>query len=146
MKKNSKVAIPYKVIDMLWNDEEFYSKTLSKSKVFIEKFPRFDQWCDDAGLHMAFALAGFSSEDISVLVYDNIVTVKSSSKDEVPKDNSMQHGIIFRGIARRKFSSSFKINSMYSAKNANCIMKNGLLEITIPKRESLKELKLKIEV
>lgn len=144
--KNSKVAIPYKIIDMLWNDEEFYSKTLSKSKVFIEKFPRFDQWCDNSGLHMAFALAGFSPEDVSVSVFDNVITIKSLNKDEPSKNNSMQHGIIVRGIARRNFSSSFKINSMYSAKDASCTMKNGLLEVIIPKKEELEEFSLKIEV
>jgi HSP20 family molecular chaperone IbpA len=133
--KNSKVVIPHRIIESLWTDEEFYSKVLSSTKVTISKFPRCDQWCDESGLHMAFALAGFSSDDISITVVNNTLTIQSISQPdsiETARSNSLQQGIIHRGIARRKFCSKFEISSLFSAKDGFCKMKDGLLEVIFP--------------
>jgi HSP20 family molecular chaperone IbpA len=137
--KNSKVVIPHRLIESLWTDEEFYSKVLSVTKVTISKFPRCDQWCDSDGLHMAFALAGYSKDDINVAVVNNTLTIQSISQPdsiELSSSNkSLQQGIIHRGIARRKFCSKFEISSLFSAKDGICTMKDGLLEVIFPLKE-----------
>lgn len=136
--KSSKVVIPHRIVEALWTDEEFYSKVLSATKVTIGKFPRCDQWCDNDGLHMAFALAGYSKEDINVAVVNNTLTIQSITQPdsiECSANKSLQQGIIHRGIARRKFCSKFEISSSFSAKDGICTMRDGLLEVIFPLKE-----------
>jgi len=151
----ARISIPGKVYDLLWNDEEFYSfLSQNKKALTSNKFPRYDQWCGEDGLHMAFALAGYSSSDIKISTNNNEITVssfvdKQESDGEIevartPDDlpdlverrpmPSVSYGVIVRGIARRNFKTKFVLNRMFDTSMATATMKNGLLEIVVPKR------------
>jgi len=154
-----RVSIPGRMYDLIWNDEEFF-RDLSQNKKAstTNKFPRYDQWCDEEGLHMAFALAGYSASDIKVSVKDNEITVSSfSEKQEIEHevetdDNSefterkalpaVSYGVIVRGIARRNFKTKFVLHQMFDTNMSKASMKNGLLEIIVPKRNHEKTTKL----
>ena len=160
----SKVSVPGRVIDLLWTDEEYFREVSSSKKVSSSgKFPRCDQWCDEAGLHMAFALAGYSPGDIRVYSYMNQISITGNAPgshtnnrehtgsiegDNYPAKEPkkiVQQGMIVRGIARRNFKVKFYINSEFNANNSVAKMRNGLLEIIIPRGESLKSINIDIE-
>ena len=149
----SRVSIPGVMLDLLWKDDEFYREVSSNKRVSSSgKFPRCDQWCDDAGFHMAFALAGYSMKDIHIEVCrSEVVITGTGSKlhstglkdidksigdsDEYPSltpNLAVQNGIIIRGIARRNFKLKFHINSAYSPVLTRASMKDGLLELLMP--------------
>lgn len=130
MNNRQKVSIPGKIIDMLWSDEQFYSSVEKDKRVSVSRFPRFDQWCDEEGLCMAFALAGFSIDDVSVVVKNSRLFIRSVRERE--KDNTIQQGMIVRGIAKRKFEVSYIINEDYDVSKCKAYMKNGLLKVKIP--------------
>lgn len=153
-----RVSIPGRMYDLIWNDEEFF-RDLSQNKKAstTNRFPRYDQWCDEEGLHMAFALAGYSASDIKVSVKDNEITVSSfaEKQDLEPEsendDNlefterkalpSVSYGVIVRGIARRNFKTKFVLHQMFDTNMAMASMKNGLLEVIVPKRTYEKTIK-----
>lgn len=142
MSSRQKVSIPGKIIDLLWNDEQFYAFVEKDKRVNISRFPRFDQWCEEENLCMAFALAGFSPEDISVVTKEDRLLIKSVKEPD--KDKSLQQGMIVRGIAKRKFDVSYIINKDYNLKECKAFMKNGLLHIKIPKKKDSQETLVKI--
>ena len=169
-----RVSIPGKIHDLIWNDEEFYNViSQNKKAITAGKFPKYDQWCSDDGLHMAFALAGYSSEDVIVSIKGSELTVCSKQAktqsdemseiestlefvkklNEVVQENkengdglfptietkkpsfSVSMGVIVRGIARRSFKTRFVLNEMFDLSMTKASMKNGLLEIVVPKKE-----------
>lgn len=148
----ARVSIPGKIYDLVWNDEEFY-REISQNKKALQtnKFPRYDQWCSDNGLHMAFALAGYSSSDIKISIRDSEMIVSSISErqDSEPESEvdengdilerkalpAVQYGVIVRGIARRSFKTKFVLHKMFDLDMTIATMKNGLLEIVVPRKK-----------
>jgi len=151
----NRVSIPGRLLDLLWSDDEFFRDISSHKKVSSAgKFPRCDQWCDDKGFHMAFALAGYSPNDVEVAIKNNELHINGlgskvdttepsglitkDDEDEYPAKSpkiGVQHGIIVRGIARRNFKTKYFINPAFDLSKADASMENGLLEILIPRKE-----------
>lgn len=161
----TRVSIPGRVYDLIWSDEDFFREVSQNKKASSNnKFPRYDQWCSDEGLHMAFALAGYSLDDVKITATDNSITVSSSSekgdRDITPKRGSLvesevddeaelerkplpsiNYGVIVRGIARRNFQTRFVLNEIFDTTKSKATMKDGLLEIVVPKRAEKKATK-----
>ena len=162
-----RVSVPGRIIDYLWSDDEFYRDVTNHKKVSTSgKFPKCDQWCDETGFHMAFALAGYSPQDVCVSAKDNEIQItglgnKSESSEAelqlIPADEEqdeypvktpkivVQQGIIVRGIARRNFRASYFINPGFDPLKSKAVMKNGLLEIFVPRKEQVELVQIKIE-
>lgn len=89
------------------------------------------------------ALAGYSKNDIEVVVEDNRLKISSDKVDEDPKSeiNKFYH----KGIAKRSFSSQFRIAD--HAEISECTMKDGILRISvvrnIPEEKLPKVIKIK---
>jgi len=141
--KFNRATVPQKVITLLFNDDSFYSNVTSNKKVTIQKFPRNDQWVDDDGLRMSFALAGYSSEDLKVSVTGGTLTIEN--KKRIDSNNAIQKGLIFRGIAKRNFCESIYVHEKFDVAKTEAEMKNGLLNVLIPFSEEreLKEVTIK---
>lgn len=158
----SRVSVPSRLVDLLWTDDEFFREVSGNKKVNGQsKFPRCDQWCDEEGFHMAFALAGYSPRDISIEVCNGNVSIsgvgqkvaeetvlEELTNGEPTSDNEdleyptptpqliVQRGVIVRGIARRSFRVKYLINPAFNPERTTAFMKNGLLEIVMPRAES----------
>ena len=76
--KNSRLSIPGKIIDLLWYDDEFFREVTNIKKASDVKFPKYDHWLESNNFFMEFALAGYSAEDISIVVQDNELVLKST--------------------------------------------------------------------
>lgn len=147
----NRASIPGRVVDLLWSDDEFCRDVTSHKKVSSSgKFPKSDQWCDDEGFRLAFALAGYSPEDVAVSAHGNMLCISGSgtgssrtdgdqaeeSGDNYPPkmpNTIVQQGVIMRGIARRNFRVKYFVNPEFDISNSSAFMKNGLLEIFIPR-------------
>jgi HSP20 family protein len=140
----SRVCMPSKVVELLWNDESFYREVEGNKKVTISKFPKYDQWCDDKYLNMTFALAGYSKDDIDLEITGNKLILRNINNMKNPDDKSLQQGFIIRGIARRDFKLGFELSSEFDLDKAEANMKNGLLNIKVPKGEPSVSKKLTI--
>ena len=153
--KNGRVSVPGKIISLLLSDDQFYREVAGSKKISLQNFPKYDQWTDEHGFRMEFALAGFSIEDIAIEVFGNILTIRSTKDeslseekheppapavvdddDDVLDENKPQvrisKGMIVRGIARRRFKTDFLISSEFNLDNLTASMKDGLLRVTVP--------------
>lgn len=149
----NRASIPGRVVDLLWSDDEFCRDVTSHKKVSSSgKFPKSDQWCDDEGFRLAFALAGYSPEDVAVSAHGNMLCISgsgtgSSRTDGVQSEENgdnypakmpntvVQQGVIMRGIARRNFRVKYFVNPEFDIANSSAFMRNGLLEIFIPRAQ-----------
>lgn len=164
--KKRRFSMPAKIVDLLWNDNEFYDEVLKIKKVSSSSnFPKNDQWADDKGFHLEFALAGYGGDDIRVTVKGDVLTVCSEGMaDEVltpqpPKESDdafesytkdakpkAHRGFIVRGIARRAFLVRYLISDEYDLSGLEAAMENGLLHIFIPNAEVVEEKSIVIKM
>ena len=95
---------------------------------------------DEYEFSIEMALAGFSKEDIEVVVEDGTITVKSVFDDKVENAE-----VLHRGISQKKFTRKFTIADDIEVKGAE--LKNGLLEISleriVPEHKKPKVIKIK---
>ena len=95
---------------------------------------------DEYEFSIEMALAGFSKEDIEVVVEDGTITVKSVFDDKVENAE-----VLHRGISQKKFTRKFTIADDIEVKGAE--LKNGLLEISleriVPEHKKPKIIKIK---
>jgi len=163
-----RVSIPGRIVDLLLSDDEFYREVSSLKKASTSgRFPKCDQWCDDTGFHMAFALAGYSPDDIEIYSEDCMLVVRSNKAGpptlldennnlgDMPEDTDdypaktakaqIQQGMIVRGIARRSFRTKFFVRPEFDLVNTTASMSNGLLEITVPSRVNDYSRRIKID-
>lgn len=133
----NRVTVPCRIIDNLYNDEEFFREVTSLKKISLSRFPKNDQWVSEDGFHMVFALAGYGPEDLSVQVCGSRVTISSNGQlplveeDQKPKQ-VVSHGVVNRGIARRNFKVSYFISEEFESSLVRAKMEKGLLTLTIP--------------
>ena len=122
-------SIPDKILKQLWENDDFFNAACKNSGVSTNRFPKNDQWIEDDGFHLLFALAGYGPSDISIEVTFNSLIISSAgigdTSPECPviseDDDSMseykkkakpaiQKGAISRGIARRSFRNGYIIS------------------------------------
>ncbi len=127
--KRNKMCLDSKVIESLFVDDEFFSHVSSYKKINSGRYPKTDQWCDEECFNLAFALAGFSPEDISVTVKGNTLWV---STEKIVTKTEKESGFIHRGIAKRAFRKGYFLYDSLSLNKAEAKMKDGLLTIRIP--------------
>ena len=82
------------------------------------------------------ALAGYDSDDIQVHKTDETLKVQSKKK---PTENQRKVDYVYKGIAERSFSLSWAVDPFVEVENAE--MKNGMLTITLVKKEPRVEVK-----
>ncbi len=157
--KKRRFSMPAKIVELLWNDNEFYNEVQKIKKVSSSSnFPKNDQWADEQGFRLEFALAGYSAKDISIITKGNVLTVCSEgmddealiSKDPKESDDAFEEytkdakpkahrGFIVRGIARRAFLVRYLISDEYDLSKIEAEMENGLLHVFVPSAEVVEE-------
>ena len=75
---------------------------------------------------ISIALAGFNAKNISILIDDNILIIKSSGRSETTDDN-----YLYKGIAYRAFEKKFRLADNIKVEVASLV--NGLLNIDLKK-------------
>lgn len=143
MKRNyTRFSLPGRIVDLLYCDDEFYRYVTKNKKAKETVFPKYNTYRDAEGFNMVFALAGYSSKDVSIEFFGDELTISSQGVQEntpgsftdSPENakSSVQRGYIVRGIARRKFIAKFQISNLFDITQARALMKDGELHITIP--------------
>ena len=146
--KSNKVCFDGRIVDLLLTDDEFYRTICSNQKISTGRFPKTDQWCDEEeNFKLVFALAGYSGDDINIYVDGRFLRISSEKISSDLGSNKLEKGMIYRGIARRSFSKSYFVDSSYDLDAIQAKMKNGLLELNIPrnKKREIKKISIRSE-
>ena len=97
---------------------------------------------DDFKHVIEIALAGFSKDEIEVVLTDGVLEIKSS---ELPATEKPKDDLIHKGIAKRAFTRKFTLADDIEVKDAK--LENGLLVIDleqiVPEHKKPKTIKVK---
>ncbi len=87
-------------------------------------------------------LAGLKSEDVDVSIENNVVTLKGERKFEKADESDNYHRV---ERAYGSFARSFTLPRTVVSDEANADFQNGVLRVTLPKREEAKARKIEIK-
>lgn len=97
---------------------------------------------DDFKHVIELALAGFSKDEIEVVLTDGVLVIKSA---DLLSQTDPNEGLVHKGIAKRSFTRKFTLADDIEIKDAK--LKNGLLEIEleqiVPEHKKPKIIKVK---
>ena len=91
----------------------------------------------DEDYHIEMAVAGFTQDDIEIIVEDNTLTIRGK-KNTSAKNQAESY--LYRGIATRNFEQKFQLADYIEVKDAS--LDNGMLSVLL-KREIPEEKKPK---
>jgi len=126
---------PFKELDSWLNS---YNQSLASNakSVAADWKPHVDILEDDRGFVIKAELAGVPKDDIKVALDNNILTISGERKSEV-KDHKHHRIERFYG----NFSRSFSLPENVDAEAISAESKDGVLLLTLPKREAQTRLK-----
>jgi|TARA_R110001606_G_scaffold371666_1_gene528494 molecular chaperone IbpA len=97
---------------------------------------------DDFKHVIELALAGFSKDEIEVVLTDGVLVIKSA---DLLSQTNPNEGLVHKGIAKRAFTRKFTLADDIEIKDAK--LKNGLLEIEleqiVPEHKKPRTIKVK---
>ena len=97
---------------------------------------------DDFKHVIELALAGFSKDEIEVVLTDGVLVIKSA---DLLSQTDPNEGLVHKGIAKRSFTRKFTLADDIEIKDAK--LKNGLLEIEleqiVPEHKKPRTIKVK---
>jgi len=105
--------------------------------------PAVDVYETEGSFVLKAELPGVGKEDIKIDVNNNALTIKGEKKfeEKTEKDNYMRVERTY-GSFTRTFALSDKVDSG----NIKAAFKDGVLEITLPKKEEAKPKEIKVEI
>lgn len=87
-------------------------------------------------------LPGMKREDFELTIENNVITLRGERKFEKKEENDNYHRV---ERSYGAFSRSFTLPQTVSAENATADFKNGVLRVTLPKREEIKARRIEIK-
>lgn len=102
-----------------------FERTLDRiAKTSAESYPPYNiEQIDENGLRITLAVAGFSTDDLSVQIEDNQLVIRGKQAEET------ERVYLHRGIAARQFQRSFVLADGIEVTGA--ALDNGLLSIEL---------------
>ncbi|MGO9602023.1 MAG: Hsp20/alpha crystallin family protein [Candidatus Binataceae bacterium] len=105
--------------------------------------PRADVMEDAEGYHFYFEMPGLKSESVDVRVEDKALVVDAErARPEWPKEASIH-------VSERSYGKlhrAFTLPEDAAHENIHAAYKDGVLEVTVPKRPETKPVKIKVEL
>jgi len=105
--------------------------------------PAVDVYETEGGYVLKAELPGVGKEDIKIDVNNNALTIKGEKKfeEKTEKENYMR---IERSYG--SFTRTFALSDKVDSGNIKAAFKDGVLEITLPKKEEAKPKEIKVEI
>ena len=104
--------------------------------------PQVDIFEDQDKIVLEAELAGMKPEDVDISIEDNVLTIYGERKFEKKKDSDNFHRV---ERSYGSFTRSFTLPPTISSENTNAEFENGILRLTLAKREEAKPRRIEIK-
>lgn len=133
---------PFKNLDSFFEEDDF-SSLISSPK--MHKIARMNIEEKDKDIVVEMEVPGVNAEDIDISLEGNILRVragKEESKEEGGEDKNYHR----REFRRHYFERAARLPSKVKADQAEADYKNGVLTLTVPKKEEERRKEVKVKV
>ena len=104
--------------------------------------PASNVYEDEQGYHVEVAVPGIQAKDIEIVAEDGVLTLKGERKSE---SETSDRTYLMRELGWGSFSRSFALPSNVDGNQASAVYKDGILSVSLPKREEAKPRRITIE-
>lgn len=135
---------PFREIRSLQNEvNRLFSGVTSDREDFLggEWMPKVDVFENKDNLVLEAELPGMKREDFELSFENNVLTLKGERRFEKKEESDNYHRIE-RGYG--SFARSFTLPQTVTAEGANAEFENGVLRVSLPKREETKARKIEV--
>lgn len=120
-----------------WPRSSFHEMT-----PFAGKTPCVDVIDRETDFLIRAELPGVEKKDINISITNNILTLEASMSKEEKEEKTEYHR---QEICRGSYRRSFELPAPVKESEAKASLKNGVLELVIPKVEKTKRMTIKVE-
>lgn len=117
---------------MQWRGAPLFGNLFEEVDV---RLPGLDVIDRDNEILVRAEVPGIEKKDLDISLTDNLLTVKGQSSSEKKEEKGDYHR---HEISRSSFARSVTLPGMVDSTKAAAVMKDGILEITLPKMEPSK--------
>ena len=103
--------------------------------------PECDIFETESDYKMVYDLPGINKEDITIKIEKDVLTVTAECKD-----NLEGYTTLSKEFADNSYTRAFNLNNSVDASNIQADFNNGVLILTLPKREEQKTKEIKINI
>ena len=121
----------------------FFGSPVSQSGCDYDFMPRVNVRENEDKVSLTFEVPGMDKGDIKIVVENDILTVSGERKFS---DDKSENDIVRSEIHSGSFSRSFTLPDTVDAEKVTADYKNGLLEVTLPKKEEKKPKQIEVKV
>ena len=122
-------------------NDQFFTPFFEQRAVFGWA-PKVDVYEEQDVLHMDFELAGVKKEDVKISLKDGILTVSGERRSETERQ---ERTWFYKERTQGSFTRHFKLGDNYDAGKIQARYDSGLLFLTVPKKEEVKPLEIKVQ-
>jgi HSP20 family protein len=99
----------------------------------------------DSTYELEVAAPGLKKEDFKVSISDNMLTVSFEHKEENKEENKSE-GYLRQEYRTQSFMRSFTLDDTVDADNIKAQYKDGMLQLSVPKKEDAQKITKNIEI
>lgn len=107
-----------------------------------QRLPNIDVVDRDSEILVRAEVPGVDKKDLTISLTDNLLTIKGESKTEKKEEKGDYHR---REISSSAFARSFSLPGSVDSTKAAASLKDGVLEITLPKAESSRKRNIEVK-
>lgn len=107
-----------------------------------QRLPNIDVVDRDNEILVRAEVPGVDKKDLTISLTDNLLTIKGENKTEKKEEKGDYHR---REISSSAFARSFTLPGSVDSTKAAASLKDGVLEITLPKAESSKKRNIEVK-
>ncbi len=101
-----------------------------------------DMWEENNKVYIKMAMPGIKKEDIKITIEDDQVRISGNSKKEEERDKKRKY--YYRSM-ESSFEQTFNLPSKIDSDKAEAEFKDGVINITLPKTETVKPKEIEIK-
>ncbi|MFN3344491.1 MAG: Hsp20/alpha crystallin family protein [Chloroherpetonaceae bacterium] len=128
---------PFAVIDRVF-DDVFRDTMPVFNSAFNPNAMRVDIAEDEKNIYIEAELAGMKKEDVKVSIEDNVLTIRGERKQENEEKKKNYHRV---ERVYGSFSRAFTLGENIDKDNIEAKYEDGVLRLTLPKVEPVKNVK-----
>merc|ERR1711976_17879 len=130
-RKQSLIPTFTNVLDNIFNDDFFNART------FPTNAPAFNIKEEANGFAIELAAPGLNKEDFNIELKNGLLSISTEKKVE---DKEEKENYIRKGFSYQSFKRSFQLPKTVDATKVGANYENGVLTLSLPKKEEAKEL------
>ncbi len=127
---------PFAVIDRVFDD--VFRDTMPAFNTTFTPTMRVDISEDEKNIYIEAEMAGLKKEDVKVSIEDNVLTIRGERKQESEEKKKNYHRV---ERVYGSFSRAFTLGENIDKDNIEAKYEDGVLHLTLPKVEPVKNVK-----